>query len=491
MSDDADEDEKRVCDSCVADTYLTAEIQCAGRVGSCAYCDAERSTIGLEELADWVEGAFERHFDRSSTEPEPWEYALLADRESSYSFSRQGEPVVSAIADAVGIDEDIASDVQMILEARHSDFDAAAAGGETEFDGDSYYVEKPINDRIWRAEWDYFERSLKTEARYFSRSAAAHLNALFGGVEALKTRDNRPLVVDAGPGHELNSLYRGRVFQSVDPLEEALARPDLKLGPPPSAYAAAGRMNATGISVFYGADQEGVVIAEVRPPVGAKVVVAKFEIVRPLRLLDLTALGDVVVEGSIFDPTYAQSLERAAFLRTLSRKMTRAVMPDDASFEYLTTQAIADFLATEAADPLDGIIFPSVQVSGTGTNVVLFHKAARVARLDLPDGTEVKSSSGSWEDDGDNMHWETYYEAVEYVPPPDPEGTSGKSSDDHARGGPIDLETLHRLWIERDSDPREPTLRVLPESLKVHHVTGVVFAKVEHEVKRRRRVRKG
>jgi hypothetical protein len=43
---------------------------------------------------------------------------------------------------------------------------------------------------------------------------------------------------------------------------------------------------------------------------------------------------------------------------------------------------------------------------------VLFHKAARVERLDRPYGTEVHSSLGHWMEDG----WETEYEVIESVP---------------------------------------------------------------------------
>ncbi len=47
-------------------------------------------------------------------------------------------------------------------------------------------------------------------------------------------------------------------------------------------------------------------------------------------------------------------------------------MPDDEPSEYLATQAIADFLATESAIRLDGIIFPSVQAAGEGSDPRLF-----------------------------------------------------------------------------------------------------------------------
>ena len=179
---------------------------------------------------------------------------------------------------------------------------------------------------------------MKKEARFFSRTAAAHLASVFGDIDKLRTRDARPLVVDAGPQFALNHLYRARVFQADEKLEEALCRPELHLGSPPARLASAGRMNARGISVFYGATAAGVAIAEVRPPVGSKVAVAKFVIIRPLRLLDLTALEKVHDRGSIFDPSLKNRLERAAFLQSLGLRITRPVMPDDEAFDYLATQ---------------------------------------------------------------------------------------------------------------------------------------------------------
>ena len=176
---------------------------------------------------------------------------------------------------------------------------------------------------------------------------------------------------------------------------KAMKRPDLELSAPPAWAAAAGRMNARGISAFYGATAPEIALAEVRPPVGSRVALAKFNIIRPLRVLDLAALGEVMERGSIFDPDYAYRLGRMMFLRTLSNRMARPVMPDDQEMEYLPTQAIADYLSTEGQVPLDGILFPSVQVGGNGSNVVLFHKASRSEVLDIPKGTEIRSRTYS------------------------------------------------------------------------------------------------
>lgn len=471
--------EKRICAGCVGEAYLRAEIERSKEQAACSYCEAHGSTISIDALSQWVEGAFERHYDRTANEPEAWEHAMLADGESSYVFSRKGEPVVGAIADAAVVDEDVAAEIQALLAERHRDSDAASAGEEAEFDDDSYYAEKPTNDREWRDTWAYFEKALKTEARFFSRTAAGSLSSLFNGLEGLAAHDGRPLVVGAGPGAALEVLYRARVFQSVGPLEVAMARPDLNLGPPPSALAVAGRMNAAGISVFYGADTEEAAVAEVRPPVGAKVLVGKFELLRPLRLLDLTALAEVVIEGSVFDPSFAFALERASFLRSLSRRMARAVMPDDAAFEYLSTQAVADFLATEAASPLDGIIFPSAQLATSAKNVVLFHKSSRVEVISLAKGVEVTASTGRWEPAEDEEYWEPDYEVTEQVPPA---RLSPERPDDDHEG--VDFGRF--LWPPSaiDPDDRAVALRVAVNDLTVHEIRGISYSKKSHSVRR-------
>ncbi|WKV98442.1 RES family NAD+ phosphorylase [Pseudomonas sp. H22_DOA] len=404
---------KRICYQCVGEAFLSAEVKETGLSENCSYCGKYAECEAIEDFADYIETAFEEHYDRTPEHPASWEYALLADGESSYEWDRDGEPVIFAIQAAADIPEEAAKDVQVILEERHEDFDSAAAGDETEFASGSYYEGKNASDMEWQQQWIYFEQTLKTEARFFSRYASAHLDAIFGRLDKLSTVNGHPLIVRAGAGHVIDHLYRARVFQSDDKLHEALCRPDLHIGSPPFNFANSGRMNARGISVFYGATQASVAIAEVRPPVGSKVASAKFDIIRPLQLLDLTALEDVQDGGSIFDPSLKGRLERVAFLRSLGRRMTKPVMPDDEAFEYLPTQAIADFLATENAPSLDGIIFQSAQ-SEEGRNVVLFHKAARAELMQFAPGTELKVPNGFTGDDGgwglDYSVWETYPE---------------------------------------------------------------------------------
>jgi hypothetical protein len=250
---------KKLCHACVGEAYLSGEIAREGKRAKCSYCGKTRRCYSVGDVAERVQVAFEQHYTRTSDQPTSWQYTLMSDRESSYDWSRDGEPVTDAIANAAEIPQEAAGDIQQFLEAEHDDFDSAAMGEETEFSDDSQYEEKGTSDRVWQEEWRNFESSLKTEARFFSRIAARHLASIFDGIDDLRTRSGQPLVVDAGPSTDFHSVYRARVFQSEDKLEEALCRPDIYLGSPPASVAAAGRMNARGISVFYGANDPKVV----------------------------------------------------------------------------------------------------------------------------------------------------------------------------------------------------------------------------------------
>jgi RES domain len=283
-------------------------------------------------------------------------------------------------------------------------------------------------------------------------------------------------IVEAGPGQKLANLYRARVFQSIEKLVESLKRPDLSLGAPPSNLAAAGRMNARGIAVFYGATHEDVAIAETRPPVGSHVAVGRFNIIGSLKLLDVEALQAILVKGSIFDPSHLERLKKASFLSHLSKQITLPVMPDDEPFEYLVTQAIADYLANSREPQLDGLIYRSVQEGKGRGNVVLFHKSARVKPLDIPPGTDISAHATSHSEDSS----EPDFWVFESVPAP-------SAGDDKELDFPffdvMDEETRIR------NDHRSPTLRIDTDAISVHRIERATYTSEMFNVKRHRSIR--
>ena len=486
MTENGDEDDdgpgaQRLCATCIGEPFLKKIVRKEGEVAPCGFCSRGKGrTFSLEQLANRIEAAFADHYVRTSDQPDEME--SLAQRHGGRDWYRHGEPVNEAIQMAALIDEPPATVIATILAARHNTFVTGDPEEEQEFDAESYYERLEVTeDDHFHDDWARFERSLKSETRFFSRTAEAVLSDIFSGIGEARTRHGSSVIRDAGPGTALTHLFRARTFQSQERLKHALGRPDLEVGPPPSLLAHPGRMNARGVPVFYGATDERIAIAEVRPPVGADVILAQFEIVRPLRLLDVAALGTVFVEGSIFDPTLAGRSKRAVFLQTLSTRISRPVMPDAEDFEYLVTQVMADYLADHPDLDLDGILFPSVQSRTKGANVILFHKASRTALLDLPEGTRFET----WKYAG--------YDPEEPEPTP-PEWTVTEetpklpASIDPVFHDPVDRlpSSITESWFDEDSDPRPITLEIDPNSLAVHHVTGVRFTTSKAAVHRTR-----
>ncbi len=467
--------QKAICTDCVGESFLQKQIKAQGTRRLCHYCGEKGRSYTLEKISDLVETAFESHYTLTPTDMDGFEWAMHKDPEVNYHWERRGEPTADAIMNAVGIEEAAARDVQEILADRHSDFDMECMGEETAFEDSAYYEEIMPSDGQWRESWRHFERSLKSEARFFSRTAADQLAALFDDIGNMQTRSGKPLIVDAGPGTGLDHLFRARVFQSTEKLQKALERPDQELSAPPSHLAAAGKMNAKGISTFYGATSEAIALAEVRPPVGSEVATARFKIIRPLRLLDLNALTELHEPGSIFDPAYADRLGRMMFLRSLCARISRPVMPDDQDMEYLPTQAIADYLATEAKVPLDGIFFPSVQAGGDGLNIVLFHKASRCLEIELPLGTELESSTEQQHDDG----FDREYVVIERVP-----AAKSKKKQAAARTGIFDMP--YQPIPLHNEDIRDPALSIDIDAVRVHVIESVSFITSDHQVTRHR-----
>ena len=155
--------------------------------------------------------------------------------------------------------------------------------------------------------------------------------------------------------------------------------------------------------------------------------------------------------------------------------MSRPVMPTDVDFDYLPTQAVADFLANHRDYNLDGVRFTSVQTGGASDNIVLFHKAARVRPLNLPDGTKLDARSYWDTEDGA----EPDYNVTERVPKQDKERNKNRKKTSPFGFVPID-------WEELDHDHREESLAVDESPLSVHWIDATQFDTTAFDVDRDR-----
>ena len=363
-----------VCVECLNEDYLQSQFSGRG-ADECSYCSETRPGVELEELAIYCENAIHSSFS----------YAVQPDSVIHFGRDPIGSSLYEVLETVLGTeDSSLLADIETELRGRWSDWE----------DDDPYFENRLDASAQMTADWRRMQQSLLFESRLVNPVVSEVLERVFGDIEQLHTAMERnSAIIVAGPGLLHSSFLRARSFENAAEMIHALKHPELRLGPTPKGLGSAGRMNAKGISVFYGATAAHTAVSEVRPPVGSYVVTAVFDLTRPLRLLNLSDLSSMRPNHSLsyFDPVRRGQAERCAFLQELKDQMLMPVMPNTADQDYLITQAIADFLACHPGLNLDGILYPSVQTpknSSPGQNVVLFHKASRVEKTDDGDALE-------------------------------------------------------------------------------------------------------
>lgn len=454
---------RRLCAQCVDDPWLDSEIRKSGTRRSCSYCGRRVKTINLAAVAQLVDEAMTSLFLRTPAGPTGWEVFLQAEGR----WQRDGDDVLTVITEVAGVDRKIAEDIRVILHDQHYDLERAQIGEEGPYDRGARYARRGLDDRDWDLRWRRFVLELRERARFFSVQTEKMLEQVFRDVHSLRTYEGQPAVVDAGPGKSIDHLFRARLFDDNRALMTALETPDQSLGPPPTRLARAGRMNPAGISVFYGATDRKIALAEVRPPVGSNVVVALFKIIRNLKLLDVERLQQIRVEGSVFDPAHAAAMRDAVFLDRLAEYASRPVLPSDEAIDYAVTQAIVGYLAERVQPALDGLIFRSVQAGREGKNVVLFPSAARVEPMDPAEGQKREAHFlVDLNDRGDPDRHRVSYAVFDKSTVEDRLDTNPASKDRR-------FEPLFEPYRALEVDDREHTLQVDRSSLTVHQVDAV------------------
>ncbi len=269
-----------VCSQCIGDKVLKDLVLSEGKSRQCTFCGVKAKCLPLESVADQVHEVIQENFYLTSSEPEGVDYILAKEGH----WQRPGEQVHLVISRIADVNEEIGEAIRDHLSEQFGD-EAVRDGEEDPYGNDACYDEKAIDDWGFQESWDFFKRHIKTRSRFFSQHAQRVLVEIFDGLDSLMTIQGSPVVREIKPTDADPHFYRARVSLSERELTEILGDPVKELGPPPSRSARAGRMNAGGISLFYGAVDDATCIAEVRAPVGSYVVLGRFEILKPLRLL--------------------------------------------------------------------------------------------------------------------------------------------------------------------------------------------------------------
>jgi hypothetical protein len=246
------------------------------------------------------------------------------------------------------------------------------------------YVENDNSYEEYSQTWHRLRRKILHEQRFFSQNALGRLREIFEGLHLLHDDSNSPAVYMLKPGDEAVQIYRARKGNSIEEREQIVQDPANQLGPPPEKLRCAGRMNPSGILAFYGAFDLDTCVAELRPAVGETVISAKFQITRPILVLDTTKFSGRPKTINIFAQTHVTRLRLWKFMTTFMNEIARPCLPDDEHLDYVPTQVVSEYLTHlhkikkgNKERTIDAIIYRSAQ-NGNGKNIAIFGGAAAV-----------------------------------------------------------------------------------------------------------------
>jgi len=245
--------------------------------------------------------------------------------------------------------------------------------------------------------WDSFCEQIVYGQRFFNSKAKTTIEEIFSKVHLLRDALGRPPIHTLQPGKPDATFFRARIANDDKTRAEIYEDTAGHLGPPPQRLRRAGRMNASGISAFYGAFEQETAVAELRPPVGSVVAVARFTLLKPVNVLDMTRFASPGKNGDLFSEDHIRRLAQYRFMQRFTEEIRKPVFASDEHLDYIPTQAVAEYLVHGhhyfwggRRRPVHGIIYSSAQ-SPSGRNIALLGGAALVDQIGRTARPQLKS----------------------------------------------------------------------------------------------------
>lgn len=341
--------EGNICLRCIGDKVLRALLRKEARRKQCRFCGNRRIGVSLDILAEHINRVYRNFFALGQ-----W-YSTPGSGSDDRTYSKQeGSSPNEIIQEIAKVEYEVAEALVEIL----SDGECRDVndGGEPYYEHSFNYVQRELPPVEQQWIWSEFHQRIKHHRRYFDDEGKNLLQSLLGNLGELKPS---PIFILRPKGH-CGTIFRARRASNREEANRLCSDAKQNIGPPQPDKALAGRMNAYGIPVFYGAFSEGVAIAEIRPYVGGIVVVGKFEVIRKLKLLDLGRFVDAPFIGSMFTSNFVERVSQVNFLNEFLSIISRPILPHEEPLEYIATQAVSEYLANQLG--FDGIVYPSAQL---------------------------------------------------------------------------------------------------------------------------------
>lgn len=387
--------DKFVCAKCFDDEGIQQFINNSATSRQCSYCGRKKTAADWSEVCEFIETCLEREYDTP-------ENCLGRDNESESGW---------ALIDPTDT-WDLFFDLGFGSNSKELFDDLVSEFMDRQWVQRDPYGYLPCDG--WESSWESFSRQVKHQMRFvFFKVKTQHeydpepephtiLNALGRIIDQLG------LVRIFQEGH---IFVRARQHESAEVIS-CVSR----IGPPPSELASQSRMSPAGIAMFYGADCLRTAFEEVAENVLTKnrATFGMFKALRPLRLLDLTALP---FAPSIFcdDDTYSSRMPLIFIRRFVENAMKPITRDGREHIDYVPTQVVSEYFRylfrAKDGEQLDGIAYPSSKVKG-GVCFTLF--------FDIGNCTDEKGwRCSAWRTDKPTLKLESLETRTVTFSPPD------------------------------------------------------------------------
>ncbi len=356
-----------ICCDCIGDVFLADQMNRAGEVQQCSYCDNVSVGELLTEVANRVDEVYREYYSYGES------FHVFHGDSDKPDYEQQGEFPEDIINMMIkSSDSEISDDICAYLSGDEG-FDVVKDGADAMYDDTSCYQHTEIGAWQHNEMWQRFCEDIKHGSRFFSLEAESTLSAVFKNINSYSSTSGKKTVrniIDC-------EIFRARKANTLEEIQQIASKPEDELRAPPKKLAKNGRMNPVGIPIFYGAFDKETCISELRPAVGETILCGKFELSEPLKVFDFTVLNNIYKELSMFDPEYSDKLSQLSFLRSFEFIISKAFLPNESDLEYLPLQAMTEYLSRYVEGGVEGIIYPSAQKEGETENIVIFDGKAR------------------------------------------------------------------------------------------------------------------
>ena len=356
----------KCCTDCFSEPEIKEFIESDGIIGDCDYCSSKNVYVcPVLDVGGFIMEGIERHYEDAANQ------VSYVSSEGEYLLPTK--EVDDILLWDEGIFGDSLEDPTSLLE------DLVSNDGTAYVRRDPYGPPSGEPEEIWY--WEKFCETVKTKQRFLflsSKDEEQHDYRLPSNFLFRLAHHFMPTLI-----HVLTPetrIYRARINSE----NKKLWHEDLTS--PPQDRSRNTRMSPAGISCFYGGMTPEVCIHEVRPSVADDIVVADFEIIKELFVLDLTIKGQAHM--SIFNPEYSFTEEEyfKPFLEHFARDIAKAIRKSNSEIEYVPTQVFCEFIRSinfkkswwwpdingnQSEGFVHGIIFNS-SIMKNGKNLALF-----------------------------------------------------------------------------------------------------------------------